>query len=241
MIDVKKRGVICLLFLCTSSTLSLANIVKRPIPDKLFGITLGAIYDEESLVKELPVQKIVGMNSHIGFGKGEGIKVYFKPIEENKHFHYQEKRIEPKNIIVSRFFNSISKRLERGDNFYQSSFSIYLLPIIPDHINSLAELKNTLLKWQVHSVSWTRIAKDTEQRFVISWAENLCNTLAYGFNAKPQIPIVGGCVFNEGDKAIDVYGRIDLIILGYTQELKVKRHRDVNERIGNLEAKEILP
>ena len=83
---------------------------KASVPTKLFGIELGTLLEAEPS-KEIPAAKIPakafrGLDS----GWGHGAHYYFEPISVNPALPYQEDKIKP------------------SDDFYKTSYRLYLLP-----------------------------------------------------------------------------------------------------------------
>lgn len=108
-----------------------ATAEPRGVPGKLFGITLGAVHTlgnpEANDFGTMPIKKFAGMNSFMGYGA----HYYFQPKVAHKFFEYVEKREKPE------------------DKYFETSFRLYLLPLIPSTVGSIEQLNQAEATGQV--------------------------------------------------------------------------------------------
>lgn len=222
-----------MLLIALISILSSFFVQASPIPDKLFGITLGAVYDN---YENIPVKKFTGAEKSF---RGTGIHYYFQPTKVNDFFEYIEKK-------------------ESDNQFYKTSFRVLMLPIIPSEISSMEELNKANLKWEVTYICWdTAIEEISEKdrKKIIEenyyWAMDLCKTFSAEFSIKPKISNTSDiselkaytCTFISGEKELKVEGlaSVKSVSLGYKKEISSKKHDAVETTMRRLLAKEILP
>ena len=205
------------------SSLSFAEENHR-FPEQLFGITLGGIYDigepENKDLGNIPVEKFTGITRFLG----QGIHYYFKPKKQYKQFDYIEKEKKPE------------------DHFFETSFRLYLLPIIPASVSNKKQLENTKIKWEVALIEWSSNANTKENAYW--WAFNLCETFEADLSVKPKITDSYDkkeyqCVFSYENRAFKVSSIFSKRVeLSYTQE---KKDDAVEKKMRKLQANEIRP
>lgn len=213
-------------FLLLLSSLSLAE-ESRGVPEKLFGIKLGGLYDIGDLkskdIGNLPIKKITGEQRFLG----RGIHYYIQPKEVYKEFEYVEKREKPE------------------DQYFRTSFRLYLLPVIPATATTMKQLENTKVNWEVTDIEWSNDAKTEEDAYF--WAFNLCKTFKADILVEPKIKDYFEnkfyeCTFSSGDRDFKVssaYSRT--VSLSYKQEVFETKNGRVDQIIRKLEAGEIRP
>ena len=113
----------------------------RDVPEKLFGIELGGIYDLGSLdgknLGNIPVKKFAGTKQFLR----NGILYFFHPKEEHDCSDFLEECKEPEKL-----------------NF-GTSYRLYLLPVMPSSIKAIAQLEKAKLNWEVQRIGWYQNAK----------------------------------------------------------------------------------
>ena len=97
---------------------------------------------------------------------GYGYHYYLKPLQTYEAFKYIEKRYEEKYI---------EKLDEESEEFYKTSFRLYLHPKIPSNIRSIEELDDIYIdNWEVIIIDWTLEAENEEKAYF--WAIDFCKT-----------------------------------------------------------------
>lgn len=210
-------------------------IAKEPqgIPEKLFGISLGGVYDLGEPVKndlgDVPVKKctaIVQFRS-LKHPLSHAIVYYFKPEKEYKGFEYVEMHENPE------------------DEMFRTSFSMTLLPVIPEGISTLEEFKKIELKWQVTAIEWSH--KSEKEGDAYYWASNLCDVFKADISEKPEIHDsmkMYACTFSSGNREFEVHitaGTYKNVSLSYTIKAFDEKHEAVDQKIRKLQAEEIRP
>jgi len=203
------------------------------IPDKLFGITLGGIYNEN----DLPVKEITGKQMLFG----AGIHYYFKPIDGT----------------TSQAFPYIERKNKPNDESYSTSFHTYIIPIIPNNVDSMDKLESLQNKdWKVEivSIDWSDFPEKTDQKTekevredCYFWAMELCETFEAHFSSKPKIHDNYDdknyiCTFTSNEKEFVVSGiGHKQVKLHYKNEIISKKSKILETFIRKLAAKKILP
>ena len=127
---------------------------NQKFPDSLFGVNLGGIYNlgsgnDSKDVGNIPVKKFTGMQQFLG----SGLHYYFEPLKDYKAFRYVERRENP------------------DDEYFTTSFSAYILPVIPEKTKSLDGLEKVVVNWEVISIVWTDILdKNGNKKEEYFWA-----------------------------------------------------------------------
>lgn len=219
-------GSLCILVLYTISILSSFSAQAVNIPDKLFGITLGAIHTLE----DFPVKKITGISKIVD----KGIHYYFQPIDG----------------MASNSFQYIEKKTNPDDEFYATSFHTYMLPVIPSEITSMEQFNKAILKWEVVQIDWSEFSEESNNKAreeEYYWAFNLCKTFSVYFSVKPKISDfydnkIYRCVFsfNEREFKVEAIG-CKTVALVYNREIIDNQINVAETIIRRLSAKEILP
>lgn len=142
---------------------------ERDVPRTLFGVSLGGVFafgatDDSKDVGTLPIAEYKGVEQFLG----SGISVYFKPLKEYEPFKYSEKRKKP------------------DDNFFATTFRLYLLPVFPKNAQTRTRknLSASELKWEVTVVEWSESAKTQEDAYF--WALDLCKSLQVDLAKKAE-------------------------------------------------------
>lgn len=226
---LKKGGAAARIFVAFLSVISSQALgdASREVPEKLFGIALGGRYDlgnpEVGNLGDIPVKKFTGMNRFLGYG----VHYYFQPKEEHKFFEYAEKRKKPQ------------------DKYFESSFRLYLLPLIPSAIKSVDQLNATKLKWEVLLIEWSKNPETKEDAYY--WAIDLCKTFAADISAKPKITNYFDekwyeCIFSTSNREFKVSSfHSKSVQLSYKREVSDQKDRSVEAVVRRLQAKEIRP
>ncbi len=205
----------------------------QDVPTKLFGIRLGDVYDlgqpDSGHLGSVPVKSFTGSKSSL---MGVGVQYYFEPMESYEAFPFLEMRREP------------------GSRYFESSFRLYLLPVIPADTKSAAELEKARLKWEVALIEWSGdpapLDSATERR-AYSWAWELCKTFAADLT---QLPIIRddqpqnlySCTFISEDRSFEISslgGR--RAQLAFRSALLTAKDEAVERTLRKLAAKQIRP
>jgi len=198
------------------------------VPEKLFGIELGGIYDLGSLdgkdLGNIPVKKFAGINQI----QGKGIYYFFHPTDELKGIEYIEKNKKPK-----------------GQKF-GTSYRLYLLPLLPSTITDIAQLEKAKLNWEVQSIGWSQNAETKEEAY--KWAVGLCEKLKEDISLAPQIKDFFDskwfeCTFSSGDRKYKVsnINVIRSVELFYKDEIVKAKDEAVEKTFQKLQAETIRP
>lgn len=218
--------IISITFLLLFSSQSFAE-EPRGVPEKLFGISLGGIYDignpDVGDLGNLPIKRFTGMQRFLG----HGVHYYFKPKDEHKFFKYVEKRKKPK------------------DKYFETSFRLYLIPVIPPTITTVEQLDKAKLDWEVTVIEWSNDAPKKEDAYF--WAIDLCKTFAVDIEVKPEITDEYNskwyeCTFSAGDREFKVSSLYSKSVqLSFKRAVSDKKQETVDNILRKLQAKEIRP
>jgi hypothetical protein len=224
-------GVIFALFLtaCSDSGTNVNNAkFTAGVPETLFGVKLGGIYDlgepETGNLGNLPIKKFTGVQSLLG----SGLHYYFQPNSHSDFFAYKEK---PKNP---------------DDKYFPSTFRLYLFPVIPESIKTIEELRTLKPKYQVSLIEWSdKLKKDSDGYY---WAVDTCKTFtAQISDIKPVISDLNNaqmytCEFTAGGQQLVIQnlGNLVTFTLKYEKVIWDMKNDEVDKRVRQLQAKEIL-
>ena len=147
---------------------------KKNLSDTLFGVRLGGVYkidgkNSRKDVETLPIKKFTGLQKFLG----NGIWYYFEPLKEYNPFRYIEIREDP------------------NDKYFKTSFSLYLLPVIPKSVTNLKKLKmytdkNMMdIDWEVAKIIWTENDEEGDRPYY--WAIEMCKNVEVNLGIKPKI------------------------------------------------------
>jgi hypothetical protein len=216
----------CVILVFVSAALS-AQTAERTVPTRLFGITLGATYDVgdgPNNLGDLPVLKYTGSRTFLG----HGVHYYFKPKSENKAFPYIEKRTKP------------------DDQFFETSFRLYLFPAIPPNVKTIQQLDKLKLKWEVATIEWSDTATSKEDAYY--WAADLCSTFEMDIGAKPSVldnldMKSHSCSWTSGDREFSVRNlqAMKIVELTYKHAVVERKDKAVEARLRKLRVNEIRP
>lgn len=225
-----KKNNFLLLCMLTFPLISFSDESPKNIPQQLFGITLGNVYDIGTLKNNdfgnMPVSKATGANRFLG----QGVHYYFQPKKEYKAFPYLE----------------VDKK--EKDEFYKTSFRLYLLPVISSSIKDNEELKNTKMMWEVSLIEWQDNRKSENKDDTYYWAMDLCKTFKYDLDKNPVIndsfqEKTYICEFKEDNRILKISNSLDqkTIQLLHTKEYSDIKNEEIERKIHKLRAKEISP
>jgi hypothetical protein len=200
----------------------------RDVPESLFGIKLGEIYDignpEANDLGNLPVKKFTGEMRFLG----HVVHYYFQPLKEYKAFEYVEKREKPE------------------DQYFESPFTLNLLPVIPASISTKEQLNDTKIDREVTQIRWSTKAKTAEEAY--SWAINLCEVFETDITQKPEILDEKGeywyeCTFRFGVRKFEVtaFEGSRSIELSYQGHIFYKKDESLKKQLRKMEAEDIRP
>lgn len=222
-----------ILILLLTPMLSVYCFADNKIPDKLFGVPLGGVYN----VNDLPVKKITGVQELFGLGT---------------HYYF-----EPLDGTSSQAFPYIERKEKPDDEFYSTSFHAYAFPIIPNNVDSwdkLESLQDKDLKVEIVSIDWSDFPEETDKKTkekigedCYFWAINLCKTFEAHFSSKPKIydnydRKTYICTFTSNEKELVVTAmRYKEVQLHYKQEIIDKKNEILETFFRKIAAKKILP
>jgi hypothetical protein len=159
-------------------------------PNDLFDVKLGGIYklgkgQTPYDVGSLPVSKFTAIQRYLG----SGLHYFFKPLKEHKAFDY------------------IERRYHLDDEHYETSFRLYLLPVISKKITLRKELENIEWDWTVMLIEWSSQSREYEDAYY--WASSLCKNMESDLALAPQITAdfeskKYNCTFKEGDRKLEI-------------------------------------
>lgn len=212
--------------------INLNGDTKQDVPTKLFDIELGKIYDlgdDKNPNGNIPITKMAGTSKFAG----EGFHYYFEPQKEYNWFKYAEDK-------------------KNDNNFYKTSFSLYILPLIPDTIKTLSELneqyKSRKLNYEVAGIRWNDgFQEDNKNNENYYWAKELCETFTLEINQKPKIlddfeRKWYQCEFVHNGRELKVFGYgFRSISLDYVNEKFDKKNNEIRDKIRLLNLKENKP
>jgi hypothetical protein len=199
----------------------------RGVPTKLFGILLGGIYDvgnsEMNDLGNIPIRKFAGMNQFLG----NGIHYYFQPVDDNKAFEYVEKRKKPE------------------DKYFETSFRLYMLPVIPTTVKTIEQLDAAKVKMEVVTIEWSVEPKSKDDAYY--WAIDLCKTIELDISVRPKIDNFYDsknytCTFSAGEREFKVSSFYSKSIsLSYRRDVFDKKDKALEKTLRKLRAEKIRP
>jgi hypothetical protein len=198
---------------------------KAVFPESLFGVQLGGIYTVgQDNIGTMPVKNFTGMKQFLG----SGINYYFEPLKDYKAFKYVEKRKSP------------------DDAYFETSFRLYLFPIIPSTLKNAKELLMHNLKWEVATIAWSDTTEKKEDAYFL--AIDLCKNIRIDLEREPKIIDIYEykryrCTFVEGHKelTIDNSGEDKYFALSYTKTVFDKKDNAIDTMLRKYHMKEIKP
>ena len=162
----------------------------RMLPKSLFDVKLGGVYKigkgkTPYDVGNLPVTRFTAIQRYLG----SGIHYFFRPKRDHDAFNY------------------IERRYHLDDEYYESSFRLYLLPVIKKSVTLKRELQNIQWDWTVMLIEWSAMAEKNEDAY--SWAMDLCSSTKVDLQREPVIDnnIKSKeyfCTFKEGDRKLEI-------------------------------------
>jgi hypothetical protein len=191
-----------------------AQDTKRSFPDSLFGVKLGSVHTlgksgKHDDVGTLPIKEFKGVNQFLG----NGVHYYFKPLKENPAFKYIENRKKP------------------TDEYFATSFRLYLLPVIPKTVSSAKDLEPHLLAWEVMLIEWSE-ENEKNKDSAYFWASDFCKSLELDLGRKADTfdnyeSKWYSCTFQEKDSELNANS------LGGTKYFTLQYSKTVSERKDN--------
>jgi len=159
-------------------------------PKSLFDVKLGGTYkigkgSTPYDVGNLPVTRFTAIQRPLG----SGLHYFFMPLREHENFNY------------------IERRWFVDDEYFESSFRLYLLPVIHKTVTLKRELENIQWDWTVMLIEWSSTVEKKEDAY--SWAMNLCSSMKVDLQRVPSIDNKVAskeynCTFKEGDKKLEI-------------------------------------
>ncbi|MDP9360532.1 MAG: hypothetical protein M3P29_03680 [Acidobacteriota bacterium] len=222
---MKRQAYLCILIFMTVSLQ--AQTTPKGVPTKLFGVTLGSVYDVGDGANnfgDLPVARFAGMRTFLG----HGVHYYFKPKSENKAFPYIEKKKRP------------------DDKTFETSYRLYLLPVIPPTTKTVDQLEHQKQKWEVATIEWSDTAETKDDAYY--WAIDLCETFQMDIGSKPVVIDNHAtkwhkCIFASGNREFSVSNLQDMRIveLAYKHDVLERKDKAVESVLRRLRADQIRP
>jgi hypothetical protein len=204
-------------------------------PTKLFGVTLGETYFFDPQAPDgpggFPVSKFAGYEKFLA----PGITFFFKPNKEYKEFSYAEEDRGKKPKVCKKC---------------QTTFSMYVLPDIPDSILTSDQLEKANIGLKPVSINWRNLGlKNAKNDNHYWWAHELCRIFEVDINIKPEVTDIKKdnlyiCYFYSGEKQLkvaanDVYGQE--VSLSYNTDTRIAINKAYADRVLKLQANEIRP
>lgn len=204
-------------------------------PTKLFGVTLGETYFFDPQAPDdhgdFPVSKIAGFEKFLA----PGITFFFKPNKEYKGFSYTEEDGGKEHPECKKC---------------KTTFSMYVLPDIPDSILTSDQLAKAKIGFKPISISWRslelRNAKNDKHYW---WAYELCHIFEVDINIKPEVIDIKKdnsymCSFYSDKKMLrveanSVYGQE--VSLSYDSDTEMALDKSFSNRMLKFQANEIRP
>ena len=198
----------------------------RDVPKELFNIKLGMVYDFSKMTKEsvgeFPIRKFIGTESSIG---GIGTHLYFEP------------------KTVSNFFPNKEKEVK--DNFNNSNYDLYLIPIIPSSIKTIKEITESRIEMEVALIKWSDDKKDKNESYY--WAKEMCKTFTADMKTMPKIWELAEhkdfiCDFIKDNRVLTIKNIANSVYfsLGYQDDVIKKKEENIEKIINKIKAREII-
>lgn len=159
-------------------------------PKSLFDVKLGGIYKIGKArtpydVGNLPVTRFTAIQRPLG----SGLHYFFMPLREHKNFSY------------------IERRYDLDDEYFESSFRLYLLPVIKNTVTLKSQLEDIEWDWAVMLIEWSAMAEKKEDAYY--WAKGLCGSMKADLQRMPNITNnveakEYDCTFREGDNKLEI-------------------------------------
>jgi hypothetical protein len=159
-------------------------------PKSLFDVKLGGVYKigkgrTPYDVGSLPVTRFTAIQRYLG----SGLHYFFMPMREHENFGY------------------IERRYDMNDEYFESSFRLYLLPVIKNSVTLKSQLEDIEWDWAVMLIEWSSMAERSEDAYY--WARDLCSSKRMDLQRVPSIndDVVSKeyyCTFREGDKKLEI-------------------------------------
>jgi hypothetical protein len=159
-------------------------------PKSLFDVKLGGTYNigkgrTPYDVGNLPVTRFTAIQRPLG----SGLHYFFMPLREHEDFNY------------------IERRWYVDDEYYESSFRLYLLPVINKTVTLKRELENIQWDWAVMLIEWSSVVENKEDAYY--WAMDLCSSMKVDLQRVPSIDNNVEskeyyCTFKEGDRKLEI-------------------------------------
>jgi hypothetical protein len=220
----------CALLLVFASSAAYGQGAKGDFPDSLFGVKLGSVHslgqsEKHTDVGTLPIRAFRGVNQFLG----RGIHYYFQPRQEYTAFKYIEKRKKP------------------DDQYFATSFRLYLLPVIPKTVSSVKDLEPDLLKWEVALIEWSEESEKDKDR-AYYWAIDFCRSLEVDLGRKADVfdhyeSKWYSCTFKDKDSELkaDSLGGTKTFTLKYAKTVFERKDNAIDTVLRKLQMNEIRP
>lgn len=201
---------------------------KRDVPKELFGVKLGSTYSfgegTTNSFGTLPIKKMGGVEKSMMIGQ----HFYFQPLEESKTFEYKEKKKTP------------------TDEYYTTSFNLYLLPIIPSSVKTIDDLNKAKLdQVEVALIEWSDLKADKDSAYF--WVLEMCKTFSADMSVKAEISDSYEsksyhCNFYQDNRRLEInnIGELVAFKLAFDKSTFDKKIEAIDSTIRKMQAKEIL-
>lgn len=204
----------------------------KTVPDKLFGIRIGAKHNlgdpTTGTGGDIPVRRHTGVKTFLG----TGIHYYFEPLHAYKAFPY------------------IEKRKTRTDKYFETSFRLYLLPVIPASVRTINDLER-ISTFEVATIEWSDPAYTPSDRAARErayyWAKDLCKIFSADIVVAPEVIEDYSrheyrCTFRAGDHELTVDSITSKSVeLSFRREVFAAKDDAIDAVITKLRAQQIRP
>ncbi len=212
---MKRISILALCLACVTAAAQGA----RGVPVQFEGIKLGA-----ELPADSPDRWGLDVKATAPGVLGTGMQLWFKPKKENPELPFRELDLKP------------------GDEAKTTSHRLYLVPVLPDGIESHPDPFSQRFKsFRVHRIDWSDDRGKKSDHYW--WAIGMCNALAASLGAKPTIidniaDNFYSCEFKEGNRRLEADSFVGRkVSLSYSREYTeaelAKISRLVNKARGN--------
>ncbi len=133
-----------------------------------------------------------------------------------------------------------------SDEYFNTTYRLYLLPILPKSIDNLEELKKIKFDTaEIAIIAWSNKLKDSKTAY--HWASDMCATFEADIGKPTQHPNnynldMYSCDFKKDNRILNIHNIGDMVIfeLKYDKEFLQGKIDAIDNQIKKLKAKEIL-
>lgn len=194
------------------------------LPDSLFGIGLGGVYEyapygaEGNAVGSFPMQRLISARRSLH----RGASLYFEPLTENADFPFREVA-------------------QRDGAAPIATHRAYVFPVLPDNLLTLTEPEMRNLPQKVFMIEWSDGEQPERNGNDYAWAQKLCQSLEAELGIRPDITDradngVYRCLFSNGDREMEVSSAVGRTIqLSFTDAIETAMEGEVYSKIRRAE------